>query len=74
MLLFVFQALEFDREGLTKLKKAVKAIYNSGNSKLNDMFTHTFLSLSCSLALCVYLYVLLAFTIACMPRHLNYSI
>lgn len=27
------QALEFDREGLTKLKKAVKAIYNSGNSK-----------------------------------------
>lgn len=25
------QALEFDREGLTKLKKAVKAIYNSGN-------------------------------------------
>lgn len=30
----ILQALEFDREGLTKLKKAVKAIYNSGNSKL----------------------------------------
>lgn len=30
------QTLEFDREGLTKLKKAVKAIHNSGNSKLND--------------------------------------
>lgn len=28
------QRLEFDREGLTKLKKAVKAIHNSGNSKL----------------------------------------
>lgn len=33
-LLGILQALEFDREGLTKLKKAVKAIYNSGNSKL----------------------------------------
>lgn len=51
MWLLVFQALEFDREGLTKLKKAVKAIYNSGNSKLNDMFT---------------VYVSLAFTAARM--------
>lgn len=32
--IYCLQALEFDREGLTKLKKAVKAIYNSGNSKL----------------------------------------
>lgn len=30
------QALEYDREGLMKLKKAVKAIYNSGNSKLKN--------------------------------------
>lgn len=27
------QTLEFDREGLTKLKKAVKAIHNSGISE-----------------------------------------
>lgn len=26
-----FQTLEFDREGLSKLKKASKAIHNSGN-------------------------------------------
>ncbi|KNC21029.1 hypothetical protein FF38_02023 [Lucilia cuprina] len=30
--------LEFDREGLTKLKKAVKAIHNSGNSKFSNKF------------------------------------
>lgn len=34
MLFLSLQTLEFDREGLTKLKKAVKAIHNSGNSKL----------------------------------------
>lgn len=28
---FLFQTLEFDREGLSKLKKASKAIHNSGN-------------------------------------------
>lgn len=32
------QALEFDREGLTKLKKAVKAIYNSGNCEFSFSF------------------------------------
>ena len=31
--MFMLQTLEFDREGLTKLKKAAKAIHNSGNSK-----------------------------------------
>lgn len=31
--LLYLQTLDFDREGLTKLKKAVKAIHNSGNSK-----------------------------------------
>lgn len=33
VLFLSLQTLEFDREGLTKLKKAVKAIHNSGNSK-----------------------------------------
>ncbi|KPU77057.1 uncharacterized protein Dana_GF11212, isoform D [Drosophila ananassae] len=33
------ERLEFDREGLTKLKKAVKAIHNSGNTHVdNEMF------------------------------------
>lgn len=33
------ERLEFDSEGLTKLKKAVKAIYNSGNTHVdNEMF------------------------------------
>ncbi|KAI9576033.1 arfGAP with SH3 domain, ANK repeat and PH domain-containing protein isoform X2 [Glossina fuscipes] len=33
------ERLEFDREGLAKLKKAVKAIYNSGNTHVdNEMF------------------------------------
>jgi len=30
--------LEFDREGLTKLKKAVKAIHNSGNSESDKIY------------------------------------
>ena len=31
MIYDILQTLEFDREGLTKLKKAAKAIHNSGN-------------------------------------------
>ncbi|XP_044009477.1 arfGAP with SH3 domain, ANK repeat and PH domain-containing protein isoform X3 [Aphidius gifuensis] len=30
------ESLDFDREGLTKLKKAIKSIYNSGNAHVNN--------------------------------------
>lgn len=31
IVIVIFQTLDYDREGLTKLKKAAKAIHNSGN-------------------------------------------
>jgi hypothetical protein len=43
------QILDVDRDGLTKLKKAVKALHASGNGKFEKSFASlSFLSLSLS--------------------------
>lgn len=36
--IIIYQILDVDREGLTKLKKAVKAMHASGNGKNKEFF------------------------------------
>lgn len=42
--IIIYQILDVDREGLTKLKKAVKAMHASGNGKNKEFFFCCFLN------------------------------